>query len=115
MVTLRMAPVGGSPAVDSPKRRILLIEDESAISSLVARALSGAGYAVDCAGTGTDGLQHATSSEYDLVLLDLVMPDLHGREILKGLLAAHPEQAVLARSCLTARTRNVDCPGAGPP
>ncbi len=109
MVTLRMAPVGGSPAVDSPKRRILLIEDESAISSLVARALSRAGYAVDCAGTGTDGLQRAASSEYDLVLLDLVMPDLDGREVLKGLLAAHPEQAVLVLSCLTDVTVKVEC------
>src|ERR1700730_3455793 len=101
MITFRTARVGGSAADDSPQRRILLIDDDQAISSLVAGALSTAGYAVERDGTGTDGLQRATSGGYDLVILDLIMPDLDGRVILKRLLDVRPEQAVLVTSCLS--------------
>lgn len=74
MVTLRTVPARTFQAADSSRRRILLIEDELTISPLIARALSAAGYVVDCDDTGTDGLKHAASGDYDLVLLDLVMP-----------------------------------------
>ncbi len=109
MVTLRTVPAGRFPAGDSPGRRILLIEDEPVISTLVVRALSAAGYAVDCAETGTDGLKHAASGDYDLVLLDLVMPDLDGRDVLRRLLAVHPDQAVVVLSCLADVTAKVEC------
>jgi len=109
MTTFRTARVGGYRADDTPKGRILLIDDDKAISSLVVRALSKAGYAVDCAGTGTDGLQYATPSEYDLVILDLVIPDLDGRVILKRLLDVHPGQAVIVTSCLSDVTAKVEC------
>jgi two-component system, OmpR family, response regulator len=109
MVTLRTAPVGRSRADDPPGRRILLIEDDSVISTLVARALSTAGYAVDCAETGIDGLKHAASDDYDLVLLDLVIPDLDGREVIKRLLAVRPDQAVVVLSCLADVTAKVEC------
>src|SRR5437763_16528110 len=99
MTTVRAEPASGSRADDSAKR-ILLIEDETAGSSLVARALSAEGYAVDCAGTGEDGLTYASSGNYDLVLLDLAMPDLDGRAVLQRLIAAHPGQAVVMLSCL---------------
>jgi two-component system, OmpR family, response regulator len=109
MVTLRTVPARAFQADDSPRRRILLIEDELTISPLIARALSAAGYVVDCDDTGTDGLKHAASGDFDLVLLDLVMPDLDGREILKRLLAIRPEQAVLVLSCLADVTAKVEC------
>lgn len=109
MTPFRTARVGGYRADDTSKRRILLVDDDKAISFLVARALSKAGYAVDCAGTGTDGLRYAIPSEYDLVILDLVIPDLDGRVILKRLLDVHPEQAVLVTSCLSDVTAKVEC------
>lgn len=108
MTTLPMAAVSRTRADVPPRKRILLIEDERAISSFVARALSRAGLAVDCAETGADGLRQA-AGEYDLILLDLFLPDLDGRVILKRLLAIHPEQAVLILSCLTEVTAKVEC------
>jgi two-component system, OmpR family, response regulator len=109
MTTLRAEAAGGSRVQESPRRRILLIEDEPAISSLIARALSAAGYAVDRVETGTDGLEHAASGDYDLVLLDLVMPDLDGRVILQRLLAIHPGLAVVVLSCVADVTAKVEC------
>jgi two-component system, OmpR family, response regulator len=108
MSTSRAEPIR-SWADDSLQRRILLIEDEAAVSSLVARTLSAAGYAVDCARTGIGGLRYAALSGYDLVILDLVMPDLDGRVVLQRLLAVRPEQAVLILSCLTDVTAKVEC------
>lgn len=109
MTTLRAEAAGRSRVEDSPRRRILLIEDEPAISSLIARALSAAGYAVDRIDTGMDGLRHATSGDYDLVLLDLVMPDVDGRVVLQRLLDIHPEQAVVVLSCVADVTAKVEC------
>jgi DNA-binding response OmpR family regulator len=109
MSIARTEGVARSWTDELPRHRILLVDDEAAISLLVARALSAAGYAVDCAGTGADGLTYATSHGYDLVLLDLVMPDLDGRVILERLLAARPEQAVLVLSGLTDVTTKVEC------
>jgi DNA-binding response OmpR family regulator len=109
MTTCRTERAAGSWHDDRPGHRILLIDDEAAISSVIALALSSAGYAVDCVGTGTDALKYAASNGYDLVLLDLVMPDLDGRLILEQLLAARPEQAVIVLSALTDVTTKVEC------
>ncbi|HEY3952816.1 MAG TPA: response regulator transcription factor [Streptosporangiaceae bacterium] len=106
---LRTAQVGGSRLADSPKRRILLIDDEPELSKLIAAALTRAEYAVDCAATGGDGLACAAVTEYDLVLLDLVIPDLDGRVVLKRLLAERPERAVLVLSSLSDVTAKVEC------
>ena len=109
MTTLRAEPASRSRVENSPERCILLIEDEPAISSLIARALSAAGYAVDRVESGMGGLRYAASGEYDLVLLDLVMPDLDGRVVLQRLLAANPEQAVVVLSCVADVTAKVEC------
>jgi len=109
MITARTERAARSWPVDLPKRRILLIDDEAAASSLVVRALAASGYAVDCAGTGAGGLNYVTSNGYDLVLFDLVMPGLDGRLLLKQLLAARPEQAVIVLSGLTDVTIKVEC------
>lgn len=76
---------------------------------LIAAALTRAGYAVDCACTGSDGLACAAATGYDLVLLDLVIPDLDGRVVLKRLLAERPELAVVVLSCLSDVTAKVEC------
>ncbi|MGH3252295.1 MAG: response regulator transcription factor, partial [Trebonia sp.] len=73
------------------------------------RALSAAGYTADFASAGTEGLRRAVETRYDLVILDLVMPDLDGRRVLGELLAAHPEQAVIVLSCVADVAAKVDC------
>jgi len=102
-----------SRADDAAKSRVLVIEDEPRIRSFVARALTADGYAVDVAATGTDGLQRAIAAQYQLVLLDLVIPDLDGRIVLERLLDARPAQAVMVVSCRSAVTDRVECLGLG--
>jgi DNA-binding response OmpR family regulator len=83
--------------------RILAIDDDPAILSLTARALSPAGFTVALAGTGSQGLAIALQQPFDLVLLDLGLPDLGGEEVLRRLLRDHPRQAVLIWSATTDR------------
>jgi two-component system, OmpR family, response regulator len=109
MTSSQVDTVARSGAEVSDRQHILLVEDEPTISSLLASALARAGYAVDCAATGTDGLADASSGRYDLVMLDLVIPDLDGRVVLKRLLAERPEQPVLVLSCVADVQAKVEC------
>jgi DNA-binding response OmpR family regulator len=65
--------------------RILLIEDSTKLQSAVSRALRKSGYAVDVTGDGDDGLFQATSCDYDVVILDLMLPGLDGLSLLRRL------------------------------
>jgi two-component system, OmpR family, response regulator len=89
--------------------RILIVDDEPKIRSFVGRALSAAGYSTEFAASGAEGLKSALSGHYDLVILDLVMPDLDGRQVLGRLLRAHPGQAVIVLSCVADVAAKVDC------
>jgi len=89
--------------------RILLVEDEPRIRDFITRALVTAGYEVAAARCGTEGLQMAQASDYDLVILDLIMPDVDGRIVLAEVLKERREQAVLVLSCLADVTTKVDC------
>ena len=64
--------------------RVLIVEDEKRLAENVARALQeSAGYAVDVARDGDEGFYLATNSEYDLIVLDLMLPKLPGEELLR--------------------------------
>jgi heavy metal response regulator len=63
--------------------RILVVEDEKRIADFLSRGLQGAGYAIDTAGTGTDALECMHSADYDLVILDLMLPDMDGLQVLE--------------------------------
>jgi DNA-binding response OmpR family regulator len=89
--------------------RILIVDDEPKIRSFIGRALTAAGYVTEFADGGNEGLRRALHSRYDLVILDLVMPDLDGRQVLRRLLAGHPEQAVIVLSCVADVAAKVDC------
>lgn len=91
------------------KGRILVVDDEPKIRSFIGRALAAAGYTTEFAESGAQGLRRALQSRYDLVILDLVMPDLDGRQVLRKLLAGHPEQAVIVLSCVADVAAKVDC------
>jgi DNA-binding response OmpR family regulator len=66
-------------------RKILVIEDERFITELYTRALNKAGYHVDAVVNGTQGLEMALTNKYDIILLDLMVPNLTGIEILRVL------------------------------
>ncbi|WP_375772583.1 response regulator transcription factor [Archangium gephyra] len=65
--------------------RILIIEDEQDLSGLVEYNLRAAGFEAEVAGTGASGLARARANTPDLVLLDLMLPDLAGSEVLRML------------------------------
>ena len=90
-------------------RRILTVDDEPKIRSFISRALTGAGYQTQSASTGTEGLRQALTGQYDLIILDLVMPDMRGRDFLDRLLSQRPDQAVMVLSCLADVPTKVDC------
>jgi DNA-binding response OmpR family regulator len=66
-------------------KRILCIEDEHFISELYARALTKAGYQVDVQLDGQKGLAAAQTDQYDIILLDLMIPNITGIEVLRTL------------------------------
>ncbi|MGZ4393621.1 MAG: response regulator transcription factor [Gaiellaceae bacterium] len=81
--------------------RILLIEDEPRIQAFVRRGLEAEGYAVVTSGNGLDGLSLARSGDWDLVILDLLLPSLSGLRLLQEV---HPERPQLPVLILSART-----------
>lgn len=81
--------------------RVLIIEDEKRLAGNIARSLrESAGYAVDCACDGEEGLYMAESSPYDLVVLDLMLPRIDGQVVLEHLRKGGNPSPVLV---LTAR------------
>ncbi|MGH2681568.1 MAG: response regulator transcription factor [Actinomycetota bacterium] len=66
-------------------QRILIVEDERRIASFVDRALQAEGFTPTTVDNGGDGLEAARSGEFDLVILDLGLPDLDGFAVLKEL------------------------------
>jgi len=65
--------------------KVLLVEDSSRLQMSVGRALRKAGYAVDVAGDGEDGLWKAESNDYDAIVLDIMLPKLDGLSLLRQL------------------------------
>ena len=89
--------------------RILVVDDEPEIRDFVIRALVAAGYAVDSAANGADGLSQLAARGYALVILDLVMPETDGRAVLATLHQGRPDQAVIVLSCVSDVATKVDC------
>ena len=80
--------------------RILLVEDDRKLAEFVARGLRAERFAVDLAANGQDGENYVRAYEYDLLVLDLMLPQLSGTELLKRVRRSHPALPVLV---LTAR------------
>src|SRR5437867_10431480 len=88
--------------------RILVIEDEPRILGFLVRGLEGEGFSVDAARNGGEGLKRASRDNYDLVLLDLLLPGLDGLSVLNELSRGRPELPVVivsARSDLQTKLR----------
>ncbi|MDP9373393.1 MAG: response regulator transcription factor [Chloroflexota bacterium] len=80
--------------------RVLVVEDEPSIAGFVRQGLSEAGYAVDVARDGQEGLEYGLAAEYDVIVLDLMLPRLDGLQLLGRLRAQGSKAPVLL---LTAR------------
>ena len=91
--------------------RILLIEDEPRTLAFVSRALRAEGMTVSAVENGRAGLASALGGTHDLVILDLMLPELNGLEVLRHLRARKPTLPVLilsARSDLQTKLRGFD-------
>lgn len=86
-------------------KRILIVEDESWMAGMLARVLREEGYAPETAGDGASGFARATDDSIDLLILDWMLPDRSGVQILRGLRAAGVSTPVLM---LTARDQIED-------
>ena len=80
--------------------RLLLVEDSERLQRSLGTGLRRAGHAVDVAGTGPDGLWRAQSTDYDVVVLDVMLPGMDGLSVLRQLRAGGRDAHVLL---LTAR------------
>src|SRR5579862_7740731 len=85
--------------------RLLIVEDDRKLAEFVARGLRAERFAVDLAGDGREGLEHLASYEYDLLILDLMLPRVSGSEVLRRVRASRPALPVLV---LTARDATED-------
>jgi two-component system response regulator AtoC len=69
------------------KTRLLLIDDEDTIRTLLANELAAHGYEVEEAASGQAGLEKIAGARFDLVVLDIRMPEMDGLEVLKNIRA----------------------------
>ena len=81
--------------------RLLIVEDERKLALLVQEMLQDENHTVDVAFDGEDGLQFATTGEYDVIILDLMLPGMQGLEVARRIRAGGDTTPILM---LTART-----------
>jgi two-component system, OmpR family, response regulator len=91
--------------------RVLVVEDELKMAGLLKRALEEEGYAVDVAGRGEDALWFGTENPYDVIVLDVMLPDLDGFEVSRRLRGAgrwSPVLMLTARDAVADRVAGLD-------
>jgi DNA-binding response OmpR family regulator len=105
----RTARPAVAPAVNRAARRILVVDDGAGIRSPIGCALAAAGYVPEFPANRAQALAQALERHYDLIILDLVMPDVDGSYILDRMLSAHPDQAVIVVSYVDDTSTKVNC------
>jgi len=79
-------------------QHILIIDDDEMIRTIFKRFLEGQGYRVECAVDGRDGLRQLEVEPPDLVITDIMMPDVDGLEVVLAMREKHPGIPVIAIS-----------------
>ncbi|MFY9646138.1 MAG: response regulator, partial [Terriglobales bacterium] len=97
-----VSEVGPIPRRSAPERaqpesagRILIIDDEAEIRESLETLLQLEGYTVAVAGSGREGMARIGERAFDVVMLDLALPDKNGMEVLAEIRVLHPRQAVI--------------------
>jgi two-component system copper resistance phosphate regulon response regulator CusR len=91
--------------------RILLVEDEKKVADIIDRGLKAERFAVDVAHDGTAGWELAAAYEYDLIILDLMLPGLSGTEILQKIRAKNQQVPIIiltARDAMADKVKNFE-------
>ena len=92
-------------------QRLLIADDDNEIRELLEFDLAQSGYSVDCAKDGEEALQKALSNNYDLILLDVMMPKMNGFDVCKNIRATKPEIPILmltAKGTINDKTQGFD-------
>tara|TARA_Y100001960_G_scaffold287408_1_gene325522 strand:- start:397 stop:1092 length:696 start_codon:yes stop_codon:yes gene_type:complete len=92
---------------------VLLVEDDPTTSKSIEMMLSSAGMVLDITDLGEDGLEIGKLYDYDIIVLDLMLPDIDGYEVLRRLRSAKVETPVLILSGLTESEQKVKGLGTG--
>jgi len=85
--------------------RVLLVEDDRGVSRFIKKGLKESGYVVDTAFDGEEGLHLSLSQTYDLIVLDILLPEINGYEVLKSIREKGVMTPVI---CLTAKDEKED-------
>ena len=93
--------------------RILVVEDEPLDLELIVWSLRAGGYTVDLVTTGTEGLIAAREEDYDVLVLDLMLPDMTGIDIVRRLRAERDTTPILLLTATTAVEKRVEALDAG--
>ncbi len=80
--------------------RVLLVEDDTSTAKSVELVMKSEGFVVDTTDLGEDGLEAGKLYDYDIIILDLMLPDIDGYEVLRRLRAARVNTPVLILSGL---------------
>ena len=93
-------------------KRLLIVDDDKQIRELLAFDIAQSGYIVDTAQDGQEGLNKALENNYDLILLDVMMPKMNGYDVCKNIRIAKPLVPVLlltAKGTIEDKTQGFDC------
>ena len=93
--------------------KLLVVEDDNTTSTYIARGLREEGHAVDVVADGRDGLVQATTGQYDVLILDRMLPELDGLTLLKTLRGAGNTTPVLLLTAMGAVEDRIDGLNAG--
>ena len=93
--------------------RVLVVEDDAEVAAFLVKGLKEQGYNVDCAADGKEGLFLANSEEYDVMIIDRMLPALDGLSIVKSVRATGKDTPMLILSALGEVDDRVEGLGAG--
>jgi len=91
--------------------RLLVVEDEPGVAQFIRQGLTEAGFAVDVARDGAEGLDYALAAEYDAIVLDIMLPKMDGLDLLRELRTRSIKSPVLlltARDAIEDRVQGLD-------
>lgn len=91
--------------------RLLVVEDEKRIADFLSRGLESAGYAVDLTASGQQALELIQSADYDLIILDLMLPDMDGLDVLariRNRKVSPPVMILSARNAVDDRVKGLE-------
>lgn len=93
-------------------KRLLIVDDDEQIRELLVFDIESSGYNVDCASDGMEGLKKALENNYDLILLDVMMPKMNGYDVCRNIRIAKPTTPILmltAKATIEDKTTGFDC------